>query len=146
QEELAAAGRSANEAMVLLEDSQLGTLRQFTFTDGVAAAIAAGQSDQLKALLGPIAANDRSFYVDVFNADGRELLALRSSDAGPDSAGRIDPAANEWAPVRSVLDGVSDAQGDKQAGVVTAPWGSMFVVVAPVHLGSASAGAIALSL
>lgn len=147
REELAAAGRSANEAMVLLEDRQLTVLRQMAFTVGVDEAVAEADTPRLQTLLAPIAVNSRTPYVDVFALDGTHLLALRSPDLGPDAGTRIDLAASQWAPVRPVLQGQIDSQGDKYAGVVDAPWGhSILVTAAPVKRGAQLVGALAIAL
>lgn len=141
QQELAAAGRSANEAMVVIEDRNLELLRQMVFTEDVDEAISIGNIDQLQQLLAPIATNARVSYVDVFNKQGEQVLALRA----PDLSAQIDPAANNWAPVRGVLDGRIDQFGDKYTGIVHAPWGALLVTASPVKTMQGTIGVIALS-
>ncbi|HZT08319.1 MAG TPA: adenylate/guanylate cyclase domain-containing protein [Chloroflexota bacterium] len=146
REELAAAGRSANEAMVLLEDRNLTSLRHMAFTEGVDRALADNDTAALQRLIAPIAANDRIAYVDVFGADGAQLLSLRATSLGPDASARVDPSAGQSAPIQYVLRGASDQLGDKYAGIVATPWGRMFVSAAPVRLDDDLVGAIAVSV
>ncbi len=144
QDELATAGRSANEAMVLLEDRHLTILRQMIYTDGVAPALATRDAAGLQSLLAPIAANSRIAYVDVFTPEGRELLWLRSRDLGGNADVLRDPAAGQWDPVRQVLGGRSDRFGDKFAGMVSTPAGYLLVSAAPVLQDGELVGAIAV--
>src|SRR4051794_10671770 len=132
REELAAAGRSANEAMVLLEDRNLAILRQMLFTEGVESAVAERDSNSLQLILAPIATNGRISYVDVFDGDGAEFLALRSTALGDDAESLIDSQSASWEPVRLARGGRVDALGDKQAGFVESPLGRLFVTAAPV--------------
>lgn len=145
REDLAAAGRSANEAMVVLEEDQLAVLRQMVFTVGVDEAILARDSAALERLLGPIAANRNILYVDVFAAARTQMSALRSPNLGPDAAQRLDPGARDWAPVRSVFRG-GDALGDKFAGFVQTPWDRLFVSCAPVKRDGRIVGAISIAV
>src|SRR5262249_39762708 len=101
----AASGLSANKARVRLEASHLAVLRQMMFTEGVDGALAERDTAALERLVAPIAANARTPYVDVFTANGTELLALRSPDLGPDAPRLFDPNARAWGPVAAVLRG-----------------------------------------
>jgi class 3 adenylate cyclase len=141
-EELADAGRSANEAMVKVEDRQLTVLRNLAFTMGVDEALAERNVDRLQELLAPVTASARVPYVDVLTPDGTPLLALRSPDLGPDAASRVDPQIRQWSPVRRVLNGDRDQYGDKFDGVILTPWGRLLVVAAPVRLNDALVGVI----
>jgi len=145
REELAQAGRSAGEAMVTLEDKQLALLRQMAFTTGVAEALLQRDPASLEDLLAPIAINQRVAYVDVVAADGTQLLALRDPDI-ENAAEHFDPGLRSWAPVARVLNGDADAVSDRFADVVSAPWGDLFTVAAPVRRGGALAGAVVVSV
>src|SRR5207302_84505 len=83
--ELADAGRSANEAMVKVEGRHLTVLRSMAFTVGVDEALAMGDADALRERLGPIVVSQQIPYVDVFSLEGGELLALRLPELGPDA-------------------------------------------------------------
>jgi len=146
RDDLAASRLSAGKAMVRLEEDNLRTLREMTFTIGVVEAIAGGDADRLESLLAPIAANSHVPYVDVLRADGPELLALRSPELGADAGQRLDPDARTWAPFQAVLRGDSDDQGDKYAGVVDTPWGPLFVTAAPVRQDGQLVGALGVGL
>lgn len=147
REELASAGRSANEAMVKIEANQLTVLRQMAFTVGVEEAIANGEAQTLQRLLAPISANANIPYVDVFNAASNQLLAIRQPELGADAAQRIDPDARNWPPVRAVLQRVVDDRGDKHAAIVYPPWGGALMVSAgPVTRDGQFVGAVVISL
>jgi adenylate cyclase len=145
RDELAGAGRSANEAMVLLEDRHLTILRQMAFTEDVDTALANRDTNELQALLAPIAVNSRTPYVDVLSAEGTQLLALRSRDVGADASALLDPNVREWGPIRDVLAERADRYGDKFAGVVAAPWGRLFVSATPVYLNEQVVGVVAVA-
>lgn len=146
REELGAAARSANEAVVKLEAAQLAVVRQMAFTIGVDGALATADTDALETLLAPIAANAGVAYVDAFGADGTQLLALRSPHLGPDAEERVDPAAHEWTPVNQVLRGSFDHLGDRYSNVVVAPWGPGLVTAAPVKRDGEFVGVVAITL
>jgi hypothetical protein len=141
RDELAGAGRSANEAMVLLEDRHLTILRQMAFTEDVDEGLANRDTSALQELLAPIAVNSRIPYVDILSADGTQLLALRS---GSDASATIDPSAREWKPIRDTLAGRADRYGNKFAGLVAAPWGRLFVSAVPVRVDDQLVGVIAV--
>ncbi|MBI4213542.1 MAG: HAMP domain-containing protein [Chloroflexi bacterium] len=147
REELANAGLAANQAMVKIESTQLTVLRQMSFTVGVEDAIAGADSASLQRLMAPIAANAQVPYLDVFNAAGNEVFAVRDPSLGPDAAQRLDPDARDWPPVRKVLDRVVDDRGDKHASIVYPPWGgAIFVTAGPVTQGDRMVGVVALSI
>ncbi len=144
--ELAGAGRSANEAMVLLEGQNLSVLRQMIFTEGVDTAVATADTASLQELLAPIAANSRVAYVDVFMADGAPVLAFRPGSFTSSAPSLIDPNASEWGPVRLSLDGLTDEFGDKHAAFVDVPWGRLFVSASPVWIDQRVVGVIAVGV
>lgn len=146
REELAGGGRSANEAMVMIERDQLIAIRNMSFTLGVDTAISEFDVDGLEALLAPIAANLHLSYVDVLHQDGTQLLGLRAPDLGPDAASRLDPNAHHWAPLRAALNGQPDELGDRFADVVSTPWGPLLVTAGPVRTQGVVVGAIAVGL
>jgi Double sensory domain of two-component sensor kinase len=145
RDDLTASRLSASKAMVRLEEDNLRTLRQMTFTEGVDQATADDDTDRLERLLAPIAANGRVPYVEVLRADGTELLALRLPELGPEARGRLDPGASRWSPLVAVLRGAADDQGDKFADIVVAPWGPLFATAAPLYREGALVGAIAVA-
>jgi adenylate cyclase len=146
REELAGAGRSANEAMVLLEDHQLTVLRQMVFTEGVDLALANRDSTALQSLLAPIAANSRVHFTDAFASDGTQLVGLRFAERNPEAAAVFDSGAPGWEPVRKVLARQQDSQGDKFAGFVASRWGQLFVLAGPVYRDGRPVGLISLGM
>jgi adenylate cyclase len=144
RDELAGAGRSANEAMVLLEDRHLTILRQMAFTESVDTALANRDINQLQALLAPIAANSRILYVDVLSPEGAQIFAFRPQEESAGSSALLDPNVQEWRPVRDVLAGRADRDGDKFAGIAVTPWGRLFVTATPVRLNERVVGVVAV--
>lgn len=142
--QLADAGRAANEAVVRLEGEHLKVLRQMAFTEGVAEALAAGQAEELQRLLAPIQANARIDFVDVLDARGALLLALRPPERADEALRLIDLNAHQWPPVRQVLDRVEDALGDKFSAIIQTPWGPVLYTAGPVKLDNELVGVIAV--
>jgi hypothetical protein len=100
REELATAGRSANEAMVLTESANLATLRQMLYTEGLTRGLETGDRDLLGALLAPILVNSRLPYLDVLGPDGILILALRPTDSANDPNQGADSTIGQWLPVQ----------------------------------------------
>lgn len=145
RQDLADGGRAANESMLKIEEGHLTVLRQMTFTVGVDEAIAGKDAASLQRLLGPIQVNTRIGYVDVFDAEGRQIFALRPQERQQDVARLVDPNAGSWGPVRRVLDGVVDELGDKHVSMVRTSWGEDIIYTAgPVVFGDQRLGVIAV--
>lgn len=130
REDLADGGRAANEAMLKIEADQLASVREMTFTEGVEQAITQRDTTALQRLLGPLQVNARIGYVDVFDASGQQVFAMRPQEREADAARLIDPAAARWPPVQAILSGQVDALGDKQAGLVRTAWGEDVIYTA----------------
>ena len=69
--QLAEAARVASDSIVRKERQHLGLVRSISFTRGVAAGTAAEDTQGLRSLVEPLAANSRLEYVEVIGLDGR---------------------------------------------------------------------------
>jgi putative nucleotidyltransferase with HDIG domain len=132
--QLAEAARVASDSMVRQERDHLTLVRSMAFTVGVPEATAAGDSEALRRLVEPIAANERLEYVEVVGLDGNRVLGLHLQDAnrltyepvgGPSARGNLPI-------VQSLLTGNRDERGDKFAQLVGLPSGAAFYTGGPI--------------
>lgn len=134
-------GQLTSDGLVAVEDRQIEELRTIAFTSGVAEAVAAGDSARLAALLRPIWANLGLRALVVFDASGRPLLSWRrAAGAGVgDPPAALDlPDLADWWLARQIIEGRSDAFGDKFSAFREGRlWTS-----APVRSGAALAGGV----
>lgn len=140
--ELADAGRAANEAMVKLEADHLRVVRQMAFTEGVAEQVRTGRSEQARALLAPIAVNAGIGFVDLVDANGNLLLALRPRERADQAGGLVDRGAAQWPVTRAVLDRQVDPLGDKYSAVIATAWGPMLYTAGPIKQGPDLVGVV----
>jgi hypothetical protein len=98
--QLAEAARVASDSMVRQERDHLTLVRSMAFTVGVPEATAAGDSDALRRLVEPIAANERLEYVEVVGLDGNRVLRLHLQDANRLTYESIG-GSSAWATCRS---------------------------------------------
>lgn len=109
-------GLMTSDGLVAVEDRQIEELRTIAFTDGVAAAVAAGDAARLTALLRPIWANLDLRTLVIFDAHGHPLLSWqRAPGAG---VGEVPtpldlPDLSDWWLARQIISQQSDAFGDK---------------------------------
>jgi hypothetical protein len=89
REELAGAGRSANEGMVLIERDSLRVLRQIIFTEGFEESVATRNTGSLQAILVPIATNEKISFVDIFLSISSRRMGDSSTRSGPHRSDRI---------------------------------------------------------
>src|SRR5690242_16018722 len=80
-ERLVQAGAGADAAVVGIESEQLSVAREVAFTQGVGAALVARDGTALNRLVTPLQANSTVPMLDVVDANGRVLLAVRSKGA-----------------------------------------------------------------
>lgn len=129
-------GRLAADRMVEIEQESLATLRAVAYTQGVSQALVDGDAEVARALIYPIAVNNRSDAIEVLDRHGAALLSLRHQRDGLatdyESTRGADLYAS-WPFVRRVLAGEEDEAGDKFAGLIAdAPWGATFYVAGPI--------------
>ena len=134
--QLVAAGHQTADWMVHEEDRLLGTLRLVANSEGMEAAIRSQDSDALRALVLPVAANANEEDVEILSTQGNALLSMRLKAGGNVADyeySRGDTSLSGQKFVRQILQVGPDALGDKYAGMVEASWGNLFFVGGPVY-------------
>ena len=118
--QLAEAARVASDSIVRKERDHLSLVRSIAFTVGVPERTADGDSEGLRNLIEPLAANSRLEYVEIVGLDGQRVLGLRLDDASSLSYAPLsDPGdRSSIEVVQRILAGENDAQGDKFAQLV----------------------------
>ncbi|MDE3075645.1 MAG: HAMP domain-containing protein [Chloroflexota bacterium] len=139
------AGRAVNDAVIKVEQEQVELERLMAATDGVDAAIVKKDPVALQKLLVPLEANSQYSVIDVVDAGGREVLALRPG-SGP-LARAVDPNISQWDVVKKSAAGVPDDLGDKYSDLVFSSFGPLLYTGGPVRdAGGKSVGAILVGL
>jgi adenylate cyclase len=135
-EQLADARLRVSDSIVRTEQQQIAHARTLARTAGLAQAIRAGDAAAVRALIEPYAASQGIEHTLVLDARGRALARVQARPP----AGPADPT--QWAPVRAVLAGQSDAQGDKYIGMVDDGGAPVLYTSAPVADASGPAGVL----
>lgn len=131
--QLAAAAQQTADAVAKRERDQLELVRAVANTQGVAEAVAAGDTGHAEALVLPAAANSGAEHVGVFDRSGRNIFGVRHADDPQQRTGwGVARAPEEWAAVWAVLGGEVDARGDKWAQVVEGLDGPMLISAGPI--------------
>jgi signal transduction histidine kinase len=126
--QLADGAQTALNTITEIERNYLAILRQMTFTQGIAAAIAEGDSAQIETLLEGIAINQGVDELLVFDADGTTIYRLTAG--AEQQPALVD--VSEWEIVQNVLGRFQDERGDKFADVHMLSERTVFVFTAPV--------------
>lgn len=119
--QLVDAGQQATDAVVRSEMDLLELERLIANTEGVAEAVIAGNAEDLRARVLPLAVNAGADVVAVVDREGTSIVTVRRRpDAPPGDyeSLRGESYYGEWPFVQRVLRGVTDEQvGDKHAGL-----------------------------
>jgi putative nucleotidyltransferase with HDIG domain len=142
--QLAEAGRSVSDRVVLKEREHLETVRAVAFTAGVADAIQSHDQQGLNSLVQPIAANRAVERVEVLDTQGARLTALRLADP---KAVIYEPVSDadspaQWPLVQRVLQGQADGVGDKYAQIIDTADGLVLWTAGPVFADSGQVGVV----
>lgn len=122
------AGAGANAGVVDLERQQMQLVRSVEFTVGLPGRLKSGDVAGLARLAGPLLANSAVPLLDVADADGTIVLALRAQTSPPPDSSRLT-----WTPVRQVLAG-QRVQGDARINALVATAaGPLLVTAGPVR-------------
>ena len=128
------AGRVSADAVVRTEQDQLSLLRLMTFTVGVPSAIQRNDSQALTNLLLPLALNGGAEAVVVVNDQGRQVMGIiRPSPEESFIATQTGADFSTYDFVQNVLDGETDAAGDKFVGLIETPEGIYLFTSGPVQ-------------
>ena len=122
-EQLGTSTEAALTEAVALQGQQLAALRLIANTEGVDAAVASRNSEQLRKLIVPLEVNNRLGSVKVFDSRGRTLLEIDQPDPqNPDGLifrSGIDLSSDPL--VKPVIAGSFDPLGDKYLGFFGSP-------------------------
>jgi putative nucleotidyltransferase with HDIG domain len=142
--QLAESARVASDSVVRRERQHLEVLRTVAFTTGVSEGVLAGDEGALRALVEPIAANSKTEYVEVLDANGRRVAGLRLDDSQALIYEKLtgSPDRSSLPSVQSVLRGRSDKLGDKFAQLVLLPDGPALYTAGPIYDGDRMIGAV----
>jgi class 3 adenylate cyclase len=124
------AGKNVNDGIIKIEGQQLELLRLMANTDGVDAALKNNDAAALQRLLVPLQANSTFNFVDVINASGAQVLALRPND--PNFVRALDPNIGSWDISRKSLRGDADEYGNKWTALIDTSYGPMIYTAGPV--------------
>lgn len=124
------AGKNVNDTIIKTEGQQLELLRLMTNTEGVDAALAQGDAPTLQKLLVPLQANSNFSWVDIVDASGKQVLALRPND--PKVVQALDPDIGTWDVVKKSVNNESDSFGNKWTELVNTSYGPMVYTGGPV--------------
>lgn len=128
-------GRQATDWLVREEDRLLGSERLLANSQGLAQAISVQDSEAVRGLVYPLGVTAGEDAIEVIDLQGNTLLSMRhQSEGGPADFdfSRGDSTFGGQNFVRSILQGKSDAAGDKFAGLVQAEWGDHLYIGGPV--------------
>jgi signal transduction histidine kinase len=142
---------AATGALVEIETQQLATLRLMAFTEGVAEALVAGDTDMLNQLLRPVAANAGVDNLIVFDQAGQSLYQIRRlilADGIHYDSYQTPVNVVDWPGASQVVAGVSDPMGDKFLDIVSQGDERYLYITAPVpdSTGSRAIGGISLGI
>lgn len=133
-----------SDKLVRKEREHLEIARAIAYTEGVGAAVQSADQATLKGLVEPIVANAAVERVEVMDAQGVRLTALKLADA---ASLTYEPAPEsdtpgEWPLVQRVLRGDSDELGDKYAQIIETSEGFVLWTAGPVFAGDGRVGAV----
>ena len=144
ENQLAEAGRVTSDKVVRKEKEHLETVRAVAFTDGVANAVQTGDRGALMSLVQPIATNAAVERVEVLDARGNRVTALRLANASSLTYEQVSdtdlPAS--WPLVQRVLQGQSDERGDKFAQIIETSSGYVLWTAGPIVTDNGRAGVV----
>ena len=131
--QLVQASRVAADTTIRRERTHITQLRDLAFTVGVPEAVVAGDVETLQSLLTVKVINQRIEAVVVFDRNGQVILALAENSQKEQYLFSKGFDFSYFEPVRRVLEGDVDKQGDKFTGVTpTTTSGPTLFTVSPV--------------
>jgi putative nucleotidyltransferase with HDIG domain len=142
ENQLAEAGHVAADAVVRKEREHLEGVRALAFTEGVAGAVTAGDTQSLGDLLEPVVTNLGLERAEVIDSNGNRLFGLtRDTHNGDLTFKPVDGLTpSEWPPVQRALAPPEHERGNKFAGLVETAEGFAFLTAGPVRSGDEVVG------
>lgn len=143
--QLVQASRVAADTTVRRERLQITQLRDLAFTVGVPEATTSGNVDALRSLLTVKISNQHIEAVVVFDRNGQVILVLAQNEGSGQYLFSQGFDFTYFEPVRRVLAGEVDKNGDKFTGVTDTTSGPVLFTVSPVvNASGALVGGIAV--
>jgi len=145
---LVASGRLVSEAVVKLEQSMIRSMRQHTFSKGIAEALQAGDVQEMNRLAYYLAISQGEEIIEYLDTDGN--LVFRYPQVGENETQRYEVAEEHGVDYRNlnfvqkVLAGEVDEQGDKFSGLASSPDGDILYVAGPMYTSSGELAGVAL--
>lgn len=129
------AGVLASNWMAQEENRLLETLRLVARAEGIVEIIQRRDAEKLRELAYPIAVNAREQALVILDAEGVALLSMYHIDGGKLEEYEFSRGDDVWKSfpfVQNVLQGVTDARGDKFADVIKSTHTDYFYIAGPV--------------
>ena len=137
------AGRIVSERMVDYEEERLKVLRAVAGTQGVPTSLVAGDRAGLAARVPQIIANSNTDAVELLDRQGQEIYGWQRppNQVGVNGEERAGADFSHLAEVSRVLEGYTDAFGEKRVLLSQTPYGLMLFTIGPVYQGDKLVGA-----
>jgi HD-GYP domain-containing protein (c-di-GMP phosphodiesterase class II) len=136
--QLIESGKLSAESMVRQQENLLRSLRLFTYTEGLAEAVAANDAEMLETLSLGIAANQGEEVVEYLDREGNLVLSLVHRPGGEAADYEISTSSDvNYASIPfidSVLAEEVDEYGDKYSGLVREGRQDFFYVAGPLYV------------
>jgi putative nucleotidyltransferase with HDIG domain len=141
------AARYASDAIARRERDQIDNVRTLAFTQAMPEAVGSHDARATEALAAPTIANAGVEFAAVVDAEGNVLFGTVLRDRATLAYGPPQPglAATDWAIVRNVLAGRSDARGDKWAEVVALGHGPYLMTAGPIIASDGRVAGVAIA-
>jgi signal transduction histidine kinase len=131
--QLSEASRVAADGIVRQERENLENLRLMVYSQGVAEAMAARDVEALESLLIPIMLNNDIDFVAAIDPSGREISTWDLEASGDTYIRTQGYDFSAFPLVANILDGSTDATGDKYVGFLEPVLGRVLATSAPVY-------------
>jgi signal transduction histidine kinase len=137
------AGRIVSERMVDYEEERLKVLRAVAGTQGVPTSLVAADRAGLAARVPQIIANSNTDAVELLDRQGKEIYGWQRppNQVGGNGEERAGADFSRLTEVRRVLEGYTDAFGEKRVLLSQTPYGLMLFTIGPVYQGDKLVGA-----
>jgi putative nucleotidyltransferase with HDIG domain len=137
EKQLYEAGKIASEMVVKEESKLLESMRLIGNVKGVSEALRAGDPDTLRSLTLGIAANNQVEALDFIDLRGNDILSIRHKNGSSveeyDFATGGQTGISDFDITQKVLQGISDAAGDKFADLVKVENEEYLFISGPVY-------------
>ncbi len=130
--QMGSAGKLASTWMTAQENQMVQTLRLVANAQNVSSLVQSGDSEGLRLLILPVAANSDEETIEILDAHGLSLLSLRKTPE--DLPGLYDAESGDtfFQQADFVKQALQSGAGARTTGFARAPWGNYFYVCSPI--------------